>query len=400
MTISKTLQFLESLCDEKERDYELSLTSYAINNNNKETIDILYNIIDDNGNDDKISYAAFYCIHIILRRNKDYEHLKKLHNKYSNFKKHITYNHLWFLYLTESDSFYDYDEVLKSLYNDYINIKENAGFSHLFANAYVAICDKCDEIERQPYIEQWYDLALQAVDESISLDSTYAKYYCTKGRIVALKHNYAEATKLIHHAIALEDSSRKDYSLRISDYRYYALQTQLQRERFSFENKIQELKNQLFKQTEETIAYFNYCSSPKAYEGRDPFVFVSYAHSDNEIIYPLINQLIKCGYRIWFDEGVKVGDEWIEFIASKVFKCEQAILFVSNNSINSPNVRKEINFALSENKKIITVFIEDVIMSHGMRMQLDNIQSIPYDIYQKKDMFERKLKFAISAKCQ
>ena len=400
MTISKILLFLENLCDEKERNYELSLTSYAIDNNNKETIDVLYNIIDDNNYDDNISYAAFYCIHIILRRHKDYEHLKKLHENYSTFKSHITYNHLWFLYLTESDSLYDYDEVLKSLYNDYVNIKDNAGFSHLFANAYVAICDKCDDIERQPYIEQWYDLALQAVDESISLDSAYAKYYCTKGRIVALKHNYVEATKLIHHAIALEDSSRKDYSLRISDYRYYALQTQLQRERFSFENKIQELKNQLFKQTEETNAYFNDCPSPKAYEGSEPFIFVSYAHSDNEIIYPLINQLAKYGYRIWFDEGIKVGDEWIEFIASKVFICEQAILFVSNNSINSPNVRKEINFALSENKKIITVFIEDVIMSHGMRMQLDNIQSIPYNVYQKKYMFENKLKFAISTKCQ
>lgn len=30
---------------------------------------------------------------------------------------------------------------------------------------------------------------------------------------------------------------------------------------------------------------------PTAYQGRDPYVFISYAHKDADIVYPLITQL-------------------------------------------------------------------------------------------------------------
>ena len=42
-----------------------------------------------------------------------------------------------------------------------------------------------------------------------------------------------------------------------------------------------------------------------AYKGNAPFIFVSYSHSDQLIVYKLIKQLHLDGFRIWYDEGIE-----------------------------------------------------------------------------------------------
>ena len=40
----------------------------------------------------------------------------------------------------------------------------------------------------------------------------------------------------------------------------------------------------------------------EAYEGTEPFIFISYAHRDSEIVYEEITELHESGYKIWYDE--------------------------------------------------------------------------------------------------
>lgn len=48
-------------------------------------------------------------------------------------------------------------------------------------------------------------------------------------------------------------------------------------------------------------------SIPVAYKGTDPYIFISYAHKDSDIVLPIISRLQKDGYRVWYDEGIAPG---------------------------------------------------------------------------------------------
>lgn len=107
-----------------------------------------------------------------------------------------------------------------------------------------------------------------------------------------------------------------------------------------------------------------------------PFVFISYAHANSDVILPILKSMRNNRINLWYDEGIVAGSEWPEFIASKVVECEKFILFVSKAYINSQNCTRELNFAISRKKKILSIFLEDVELSPGMEMQLGTYQAI------------------------
>ena len=98
----------------------------------------------------------------------------------------------------------------------------------------------------------------------------------------------------------------------------------------------------------------------RAYEGNDPYIFVSYAHKDSERVLPVIHQLFERKYRVWYDEGIKPGSEWPENIAIHLQKAAAVLVFVSKNSLSSPNCKNEISRA-HKDKEMILVSIDGVI---------------------------------------
>ena len=79
------------------------------------------------------------------------------------------------------------------------------------------------------------------------------------------------------------------------------------------------------------------------------------------------------GYRIWYDEGIEVGSEWPECIASHLTGAQLVIAFISNSYMRSDNCRREMHYALSKRLRIINVFIENTDMTPGMEMQIGSI---------------------------
>lgn len=111
-------------------------------------------------------------------------------------------------------------------------------------------------------------------------------------------------------------------------------------------------------------------------QNEKPYVFVSYAHANSDRVLPAVKALRNSGINIWYDDGIVAGSEWPEFIAEKVVSCQKFILFVSNDYIISQNCKRELNFAISRKKDILTIFLEDVHLSPGMEMQLGTYQAI------------------------
>ena len=46
-----------------------------------------------------------------------------------------------------------------------------------------------------------------------------------------------------------------------------------------------------------------------AYIGDEPYVFVSYSHSDSSSVYTELIWLKESGFNIWYDEGIEAGTE-------------------------------------------------------------------------------------------
>ena len=117
----------------------------------------------------------------------------------------------------------------------------------------------------------------------------------------------------------------------------------------------------------------------KCYDGNKPYVFVSYAHNDKELVCPFISELMNRGYRVWYDEGIYPSEEWPESVAYHLYHAESVIFFISNSFCNSKNCKREVNFAIDKDKDMFAVFLESVDLSFGMQMQLGTTQSIYWD---------------------
>lgn len=127
------------------------------------------------------------------------------------------------------------------------------------------------------------------------------------------------------------------------------------------------------------------------YEGTEPYIFVSYCHKDSEFIYPIMEEMAREGYRIWYDAGNHVGDDWTENIANHLKNARICIAILSKNSSVSHNCKNEVNFALEMQIKLIAVLWGSFAMPMGMRMQISSIHHIKTTDYSCVEDFLRKL---------
>lgn len=114
----------------------------------------------------------------------------------------------------------------------------------------------------------------------------------------------------------------------------------------------------------------------KAYNGDQPFLFVSYAHSDKLQVYPIMDYLDKSGFNVWYDEGISVSEDWIKSIVGNIEKCSAFLVFITPHIIDSEYVRKEIRFALSRKKPFYSVYLKDTILPAELEFEISGIQSM------------------------
>lgn len=116
-----------------------------------------------------------------------------------------------------------------------------------------------------------------------------------------------------------------------------------------------------------------------AYKGTRPFLFISYSRADTDIVYPILRKLNEEKYRIWYDrDGLETGGEFIDEIMSAISHCCAVVFFISEKSLNSPFVQREINHAFSCQKKIVPIKLEDVTITGNIGFILSIIQHQEY----------------------
>ena len=96
-------------------------------------------------------------------------------------------------------------------------------------------------------------------------------------------------------------------------------------------------------------------------EKRD-FAFISYSHKDKDIVYDDLWALHEKGFSFWYDDGISAGSVWNETVDKVVNSpfCKLAIFFVSENSVISPAIRKEMELVKKLQKPFFTINISNL----------------------------------------
>ena len=102
---------------------------------------------------------------------------------------------------------------------------------------------------------------------------------------------------------------------------------------------------------------------PKEGEQPKPFLFVSYAHQDADIVKPIVDALDREGFRIWYDklgEGIDPGKSWEEHIFERLGESSAFLSFVSQHNEFRPVVLQEMAAAVERHEadeSYSTVFV-------------------------------------------
>ena len=113
-----------------------------------------------------------------------------------------------------------------------------------------------------------------------------------------------------------------------------------------------------------------------AYKGDAPYVFVSYAHEDAEIVFPEIRWLQQEEFNVWWDDGINPGSRWSDEIARSLEGSALLLYFCTPLSINSRHCLDEINLALDADRPMITIHLEDADLTPGLRLRLSSHQAV------------------------
>lgn len=96
----------------------------------------------------------------------------------------------------------------------------------------------------------------------------------------------------------------------------------------------------------------------EAYQGGEPFIFVSYAHEDSDLVLSIISMLQKRLYRIWYDEGIAPSEEFEKVIFRKLKASCGAAFFISRNFLESDWCKKELRKCIEYDKEFSLIFLE------------------------------------------
>lgn len=108
-------------------------------------------------------------------------------------------------------------------------------------------------------------------------------------------------------------------------------------------------------------------------------VFISYSREDKEVVLALAGELRSCGVSLWIDQGgIDGAAMWGEEIVNALENAKVLLLMVSERSVNSHNVVKEVVLASERKEHILPIHLEPTRIPSGLKYPLAGIQHIEY----------------------
>ena len=115
----------------------------------------------------------------------------------------------------------------------------------------------------------------------------------------------------------------------------------------------------------------------KPYEGKKPYLFISYPHKESDTVVETIRILHEKKYRLWYDEGIPAGSDWPANIAQHMQNCGAVICFISDHFLKSQNCFSEIRAAVQLRKPLLVVYLDDSVPTGQWKELLAGCKTIP-----------------------
>tara|TARA_R110002073_G_scaffold271828_2_gene435379 strand:- start:6107 stop:6970 length:864 start_codon:yes stop_codon:yes gene_type:complete len=97
-------------------------------------------------------------------------------------------------------------------------------------------------------------------------------------------------------------------------------------------------------------------------------IFVSYSSKDRPFALGLVKELQELGANVWIDQlGIGLGEDWDDAIEEALEKSETFMIILSPTSVESRNVKDEVNIAINSKKKLVPILIKQCELP--MRLQ-------------------------------
>ena len=108
-------------------------------------------------------------------------------------------------------------------------------------------------------------------------------------------------------------------------------------------------------------------ASPFLADEEKPYIFISYSHKDRDAVLPILKTLYESGWRIWYDEGLTIGDEYDVTLEEHVRASAAFLLFVTKNTVKSRYcLDNEIPWAVKYDRPIVKC-----VMDKGADIRID-----------------------------
>lgn len=106
-------------------------------------------------------------------------------------------------------------------------------------------------------------------------------------------------------------------------------------------------------------------------------IFISYSSKDVTIANQMVAYLEDNGCVCWIaPRNITSGQDYTDMINDAINDCDGLVMIMSDNSVKSQWVKKELSTAVSYNKTIIPFKITNVNLSGGLQFMLNNVQWI------------------------
>ncbi len=108
-------------------------------------------------------------------------------------------------------------------------------------------------------------------------------------------------------------------------------------------------------------------------------VFVSYSRNDKDKVHALIEKMRQRGITVWVDQGgIDGAAMWTEEIVEAIEGCKVLMLMITQSSVSSHNVVKEVALSSERKKHILPVYLEQVELPKALKYPLAGIQHIEH----------------------
>ena len=235
-----------SLPHETDWDYEKKLVDLALDSNSPDSVEALKALLTDEAEEEPFRFNAFCALCEVRRRKKDYSEEKKLLEEYEPlFGRHPFFGHVKLLYYVDNFEPANAESIFSLAEANAAQkaFSQNPGVHHILADLVATAFENAELSGLNIPDPVWLQKGLRAADAAILLNPDYAKYYCTKGRLLALLKDYDAAVKMIRQAVDLEDSRKSDYAIRINGYLNHLQQVQARQQNDHMEKNLNSYMN-------------------------------------------------------------------------------------------------------------------------------------------------------------